>query len=260
MKEANTPPESDAPPVDPIARRSGLLARIWPYLRPHLRQTWVNVKVWAPFFANPFDRERCVRYWARESREGLTWKIALPSRCYSCKATEELLRREYDFTIRAFEYGPAIGLATIGIAAFFFILSVVFLSVTTFLLTLILLLGGGLLMYLKSWQERVRVFISTCRDHADGLTRPDAVVDDNNLHLFLPTPELAQAARVELQAERIRNRPLGGETGGYTPRGPDAGTSHRQDGLGPTVRRAPDLPPIKLSGDDDEEEDEVGLD
>ena len=52
-----------------------------------LRQCWLNLRVWMPFLLNPTDRDRQVVYWARDSRDGLLWKVAFPKQCWRCSET-----------------------------------------------------------------------------------------------------------------------------------------------------------------------------
>jgi hypothetical protein len=142
-----------------------------------------------------------VTYAARESREGTSWEIILPSRCWECGATERLLKREYDRELRSFESPVAIGSCAVAVA-FFFLLLGGWLGGMAYWLFLMALVGGGAMLFLKSWNERARVAISTCPEHADGLKAPGLVVYDNELSVILPTSQLAKAARDEMLAKR----------------------------------------------------------
>lgn len=240
-----------------VAAPSSAAARIWHDLRPKLHQTWLNLRVWMPVLLNPSERQRQIRYWARESCEGHTWMIALPARCWYCGRTDGLRTREYRTEVRGFEY-PLLILATAAGAALFLLLF----SWVAALLALLLAAVG---IAVKSWREDVRLVISTCDEHAADLRRPDMVLDQGELFVYSPTHQLAAAAIDELKAARRQAAStLGREGGGRTlnvaaassgdppplPRSSDGPTG------GPyrprTAPMVPDLPPIKLAGDDDD--------
>jgi len=282
-----SPPSKDDEPngssVDPAPlagnRPSGLRQRIteqiWPRWKPRFWQTWLNLQVWVPFLQNPNTRARQILYWGREHREGHSWRIALPAVCWHCGRTEGLRSREYDVDIRSFEYALQLAVATAG-SALLVLLLALWMSSWKLLLFALLLVGGGIgVILIKSWHERVRLVMWTCREHGDTMKRPDLVIDDNQLHVIMPTETLAGAAQEELNAERRRLATLKGAgstgtsasygSGGAMGTAP-AGEQHRPaagaaDGAPPPVYKpafntpnAPELPPIKLFGDDEEAE------
>lgn len=255
-------PLADPQPTAQAASKTvdGFSARTSQALRPCLAQTWLNLRIWIPFLLNPDLRQRRVRYWGREHREGDTWRIGLPAQCWHCGRTEGLRSREYDVDRRGFEYPLQIVAATLGsallLAFFAWLLSSSFL----WLLTLIVVAGGVGILLLKSWSERVRLVMWTCGDHADTMPSPEYVVDQNELHVFLPTVGLAEATQADLTDERRRKgRYSGGATSGAgaepRPRGdhptpPPSGDSTLPFGFAPPPKSV-ELPPIKLSGDED---------
>jgi len=264
-----------APPAPPGKQglRERLLAEVWPRLKPTLWQTWLNLQIWVPFLQNPNTRARQIIYWGREHREGHAWRVGLPAICWYCGRGENLRSREYDVELRSFEYALQIGAATIGVSSLLLLVAWwrgAWVSLLFALLTVIV--GVGLIL-LKSWHERVRLVMWSCRDHADAMTRPDFVIDENQLHVVMPTETLASAAQEELNAERRRLATQKGTGGGSTsaaggtswgtatprasedrkPSGPSEATAPPPS-YKPVYNtpNAPELPPIKLFGEDEE--------
>lgn len=237
-------------------------------MHPVWRQTWLNLQVWVPVLANPPLKRREVRYWAREARVGTTWQIALPSACWQCGTREGLTQREFDLGRSAFEQPLIFVAGSVAVCAFFLAWATLFGSWWALLLAVLAACGGIGLIRLKSWTERVRLVLSTCTEHAADLKCPEFVLDQNELFLFLPTEQLAELTRVELQAER-RGRARGGysaEMDSGTAAGRPQSEHPRSvrdrdvpaDDSAPVYRprlpsRPPvDLPPIKLAGDDED--------
>jgi hypothetical protein len=273
--------EPGRPAADPGAPpgRNGLRERfateIWPRLKPTLHQSWLNLQIWIPFLQNANTRARQIIYWGREHREGHAWRVGLPAVCWNCGRGEALRSREYDVEIRSFEYALQIGAATVGFSFFLLLISYWRGSWRFLLFTLVVALAGVGLMLLKSWRERVRLVMWSCRDHADTMLRPDLVIDENQLHVIMPTETLAAAAQEELNAERRRLQMQKGTGGGGTVAGggstwgtatparpaQERAPSAREDSAPPpsykpvhNMPNAPELPPIKLFGEDEEAE------
>lgn len=235
------------------------------FLRPRVYQAWCNLRVWLPFFDTPNRRARQVRYSPSDCRTGLSWDVALPRQCCRCGATEGLTSREFQESIRVFDYPlhiagvaglMAVGILFLAFLAFSFLSYTILLSLLLFVAFIVAVAGG--LLFLKSWEEDVRLRLFACPAHADELAPPDLVVNDNELTVVLPSESLAEAASAELkQQRRGKQRATGDSSAAYRP-------TSSAPGAPPAaipVRGAPplpprpiveDLPPIKLAGDDDD--------
>jgi hypothetical protein len=241
--------------------------RVWPYCQPIVDKAWLNLRVWVPFLANPKFRENQVVYGARESRDAASWTVSLPKQCWRCNTTAGLISRDYERDLRTFEAPVGILACAGGLAAFFFLLFVFFGWGACFLASALSVLGGLIFLYIKSWPEHARLNISTCRQHGDELSCPPLVVYDNSLYVMLDSPELAEAARTELDAKRkAGNRyaadgPAGPTTAAQTPRPkttsiklddepPPAGTSEASSRSTMASYKRAELPSIKLDDDD----------
>lgn len=257
---------ADPPPIPDIfaprpAAGPGWFARQRIRLAPAVRQTWLNVKVWAPFLLNPADRARLATFMAREKRTGLEWDVRLPEQCWSCGRTDGLREREFEQPVRSFEYPlPIVGLG--GMCVAFFLLIAWGLASWKFFLLALLCAGGIVVVLLiKSWPETVRVQMSTCADDARAMKFPECVVDQGELYLFLPNAKLGMATVVLAKAERLKRQ-------GFTPFAegsvPPTGSGYRPpsssddeaDDDRPRYRPPPPptprhLPPLKLDGDDE---------
>lgn len=176
--------------------------RAWPHVKPVIDSAWLNLRVWVPFLANPQFRECQVAYGARESRDGTRWDVSLPQQCWQCNTTTAVQSRTYERSLRTFDTPVAILACALGVAGFFFLLSVWIGSFLCFLISLFCVLGGLGFLYVKSWPEQARIVVSTCAEHADALRCPDLVVHDNVLYVMAFSPELAEVARAELNAKR----------------------------------------------------------
>lgn len=185
----------------------------WERARPRLRQTRLNLRVWLGMPLPPAMRDCVVRYTARENRVGLEWDVELPVQCWRCAAQSGLRRKRIKRLVRAF--GSAVPIAAgaaVLIAILFSLQCLVWVVFRESLLgigalTLIVLalpLLAAAIIRLRSWRESVRVSIFACAEHADELPPPDAVVDDEQLHLILPTASLAEEAWAELRDARRR--------------------------------------------------------
>ena len=234
--------------------------RYWQAMRPAVDQSLLNLRVWLPILATPDMKGREVRYGAREHRAGTKWQISLPEQCWQCGKTEGLQKREVSRSVRRFESPLSIISGTFGVALALFVLWVAWgwgLS-----LALLLTIVGAVLLFVKSWKERVRMTIWTCPEHAAEFAPPEISPGEDDLHLFVATESLAQAARAEIKAARRRNlpeRPVSGDT----PENADkpavrerpANRAPSPDEPPPPSRPQPtrtELPPLKLAGDEDE--------
>ncbi len=262
--EQSTNEPSDPQPAE-TEKKHGLFARYWPYARPYLRQTWLNIRVWIPVLLNPGDRARQVRYWTREARHRGTWEVALPKQCWKCGETENLRKREWSLERYSFEYPTLIagiavgtGIPSLWLATKF--MTTFFLSVAFFAFV-----GAIVAIYLKSWSEHVRIIMWTSEKHADNMPSPEVVIDQGELYLFAPTAQLAEVAREELKRRRREMKRV-------MPDNPGEGRDERAVSMDDkpaeveshelpprpakvTRTPTPDLPPIKLAGDEDDEGD-----
>lgn len=251
MPDAGQSPDPAAPP----SAKDRMLASA----APAGRQFLVNLKVWAPYFSNRIDRDRLVRFSALDYRVGLKWTTALPKQCWACGAEEPLAATEFKRTLRAYENPLAIlvGTAAGGLIGLLILLFAPGMG-TLLLLVLILAIGLGLLK-LKSWDEDVRLAVWSCREHREELARPEMCIDDQQLCVFAPTLELAEAARTAIREKRKRGlKPYEGaeappeeEPAAARTRRPPASAAES----GPSSYAPPppaELPPIRLAGEEDD--------
>jgi hypothetical protein len=219
------------------------------------RQSWLNLRVWVPFLLNPTDRDRQVVYWARDSRDGLMWKVAMPKQCWECGTTDSVKKREFRRSVRSFEYPLPILVGTLSMAALLFVLGV-WLWWMLLVGALVMVALCGALLLIKCWIEDVRVIVWSCARHSDDLPPPELVVDREYLYLYAPTATLAQEANAQIKEERLRsNRARAAARGGETPEEPPITSEDRptkEDRRPPRVVRQPkeDLPPLKLADDE----------
>jgi hypothetical protein len=265
--EPPIPPRAAAPKAEPLAPNrgadlaakraaaAGWLADRWIWLRPLARQAWINLQVWLPFLQNRTERERMVKYHPREHREGTRWAIVLPRQCWRCAATDTLWDRELELEIRAFEYPLQVLAGMLGAAGFFLFLAWAFGSWRMLVFYLLSLLVGGVVLWVKSWPETVKLQMWTCPQHAAEMRAPTMGIEEGELFLFMPSEQLADQARRDLRAARLeRDSLLPG-----APRSTPSSTSTADVGHaggGPARPAAPgpifpELPPIKLAGDDE---------
>ncbi len=233
------------------------------YLRPRVQQAWGNLRIWLPFFDTPNRRARQIRFSNSDCRDGFSWDVALPQQCCRCGRTDNLKSQGFETLVRAFEYPLHIagvaGLMTAGVLLLAFMaLTVGFISTVLSLLifaAVIVSVAAGLL-WLKSWDEDVRLRLFACPDHLAELREPEMVVHDNELTIVLPSESLAEAAMAELkQRRRGKHR---GTSESTSPARPASGvTPPAAIPIGtpplPTRPYVQDLPPIKLAGEDDED-------
>lgn len=234
------------------------------FLRPRVYQAWCNLRVWLPFFDTPNRRARQIRYSPSDCRTGLSWNLALPRQCCRCGVADGLTSREFHESVRVFDYPLHIaGVAGLMAAGVLFLAFIAFsFGMYTTLLSLLLLVAfigtvGGGLLYLKSWEEDVRLRLFACPEHAEELSPPDLVVTDNELTVVLPSESLAEAAQAELkQQRRGKQRGAGESSASYRPaqNAPGAAPAAIPVPPPPLPKRpiVEDLPPIKLAGDDED--------
>lgn len=233
------------------------------FLRPRVHQAWCNLRAWLPFFDTPNRRARQVRYSPNDCRTGLFWDVALPRQCCRCAATDGLKSQEFKQSIRVFDYPLHIaGIAALMSGGILFLAFVTFSLLSYTILFSLLAIAGfivavaSVLLFLKSWVEDVRLRLFACAEHTDELQPPDLVVHDNELTVVLPSESLAEAAAAELKQQRRGKRAAGESSGSYrsassAPGAPPAAIPVNQPPLPPRPM-VPDLPPIKLAGDDDD--------
>lgn len=240
------PPLPDESHPAPDAAPSWLAARA--------RQTWLNFQVWLPPLMNPPTKAREVVYWARQHRERGVWEIALPAQCWQCGAQHGLQHADFEFDVRSFDNALAILIGFGGLLAFMGLLSFFMGSTFLILLTAMLALAAAGVLYLKSWKESIHIVVNACGQHAGDVRAPEAVVEQEELHLFLANDALAGATRLALQEER-RGRAMAVPGGGVAPQAPSpapSGMPLPSASAPPTYSRpiVPELPPIKLDGDE----------
>lgn len=249
------------------SRAVGSGNRFWETIRPALEQSALNLRVWLPILRTPDMKGREIRYGAREHRTGLKWQIALPEQCWQCGKTEGLERRELSRSVRRFESPLTTISATFGVAGVLLVLWLVFGGAWLFRLAFLLAIVGAALLFIKSWKERVRLAFWSCAQHADDALAPQMSPGEDDLHVFVASDSLAEAARAELKAARRRELPDRPAAASSSP------SSKSEKPQKPSVRdragdRAPsedeppppsrplptrtELPPLKLAGEEDE--------
>lgn len=253
------PPQAQVSPAIPAAateplRQPDTRVKWLAPARPELNQMLRNVRVWLPFLANPVERSLLIRYPPDLDRVGLTWRVALPRLCWHCARAEQLLPRNYETTLRSFEYPMGIVIGTAAIALLGLMIALAW-PVFGLLLFLFSLLIGGAVLWLKSWTEQVQVTLWTCPEHAGPMLPPGMAIDDQQLHLFLGHADVLQAAQEELLERRRSSagRRALGATGASTPRSVapplvEAPTSVPRPN--PVPSKPADMPPIKLADDE----------
>lgn len=207
------------------------------------------LRVWIPQLLTEEHSARLVQYWARESRQGAAWRIALPRQCWQCAAKDSLKSEMLNVDVRGFTAPQAI----LGGGAFT-ALCLVMLAIALswwngILLAIVVLAACAAVFWLKSWKDRVQVGISTCQVHAKELQYPDLVLYDNDLYVFTPTVQLAKAARDELSASRrLGKGPVAVDAPPPSSRRARAESTESTPEFSRPAREA--LPPLKLDGDD----------
>lgn len=252
--DASSDPAAVPADLDAVARARTIGDRLLRHGRPLGDQAWLNIQVWIPALLNP-PLEACkVTYWAREHRDAMTWKIALPKRCWHCSTDIDLRRREYDRRIRSFQAPLPIAGTAAGIFLLLLAIAYLFGSWKFGVLAVVSVVVGIAVIWLKSWEERVRLLIWTCDQHADELTRPRYVVDQNELVMFLPTESLAEITRADLKEERRgRAAKAGIDTSSPATERPTRPATEGHAPPPPPPVKPRDLPPIKLAGDEEDD-------
>lgn len=224
-------------------------------LGPWLDRALLNLRVWLPALRTPDLKGRQVKYRARESRTAMTWNIGLPRQCWQCAATEGLTSRKFSHEIRSFESPTNILGGTWGAAALLLLLWIFFGGAWCLRLAFLIAAGGLVWLWIKSWQERVRITAWTCVEHLDEMPSPETVSYDEDLYLFAPSESLAEVARAELIAARKKE---GKHLAERRPEKP-AVSRDRDPADGPAappparpIVTRDELPPLKLAGDEEE--------
>ena len=256
---ASGPPRASA---TASATAANAKARLETVVRPALAQLAVNMRIWAPFFSNPFHRSTLVRFSSEDDRVGLSWKVVLPRQCWQCGQKTGLAPMEYEQAIRAFDnpiaiVGGGLAAAFIGLILFLWMP-----GISTFVVLALIVIAASGLLLLKSWQEVVRLTMFSCPVHVGEMRSPEMAIDDQKLHVFLPTPELAATTADEIAERRkhhARSRTMAAE-GSASERSFAAVEPSPRSAPAPSEAPLPftprsealDLPPIKLAGDEDE--------
>ncbi len=203
-----------------------------------------------------------MRYENRDARKGMQWTVLLPQQCWMCSTEEGLESRRFDEQLKVYHQPVMIISVSIAFVVLIILLTLCFMDIWLIALVCIGIVAGGawLMLKMKSWYEEVRLHIWSCRQHAGLLEKPDMIVEDEALHIFLPTPEIARAARVDLK-ERRRSGGRGKDHPADSDESANAPATERPSTRPPAAGppspfrySAPreELPPIKLDGDDDD--------
>lgn len=257
--------DRDAATEDKPSSSPGAAAanRYWQAARPVLDQSLLNLRVWLPILATPDMKGREIRYGAREHRASTKWQIALPEQCWQCGKTEGLQKREVSRSVRRFDSPLSIISGTFGVSVVLLVFCILLRSPMLFNLAFLLAIVGGVLLFVKSWKERVRITLWTCPEHAAEFAPPEISPGEDDLHVFVATESLAEAARAEVKAARRRNlpeRPAGADP---TERADKPAVRERAANRAPSSDEPPppsrtlptrtELPPLKLAGEEDGE-------
>ena len=268
MEDTSQPSADNRPPpersgAEEVRRRA---RQSWTFLRPRLWQTAVNLRVWVPAFSNRGVEVRRVRLWAREFRHGLTWQFDLPQQCWKCGQTDELVSRRIERRVRSFDM-PLVNAAGMGGVTLALLLwASWFDSYVVSILALASIPVGFAVVMFRSWVEEVELRIWSCREHEEELQPPEMVVDQGELFLFTATAELAKAANRELASRRRRDVARHGSPQAASDR-PTSATGDESESADKPPEPGtlfgnrppkPDLPPIKLVGDEEEDESGTG--
>lgn len=223
---------------------------------PWLDRVLLNLRVWLPALRTPDMKARQVKYRARESRKAMTWSIGFPRQCWQCAATDGLTSRKFSDEIRSFESPTNILGGTWGVAAVFLFFWIFIGGGWSLKMAFLIAAGGLIALWVKSWKERVRVTVWSCAEHLDELMPPEAVSYDEDLYLYAPSEQLAEAARAELIAARKKEGKHPSDAS--PPRAPPPRVPTQANELAPPPPAPPvvvreELPPLKLAGDEEED-------
>jgi hypothetical protein len=246
---------SSTPPSSPEARGPNFFERTWPKVKPYVDRSWLVLRAWVPFFANPEFRSKQVIYVAKDSRNAGVWTVALPKKCLHCGRDEVTVARQFPHDVRNFETPAPILGAIAGLFVFFMLLWLWLSYSQLFLLSLAILLGGAVLMYVKSWKEEVEIAAWACADHTGTAVGPEIVPQEDVLHVIVANTKLAEAARADVLALRKARQGYAGappSTSSASP--PPARPTVRPGEVSPATPPRPEtasyrreeLPPIKL--------------
>lgn len=216
------------------------------WLAPRARQAWLNLRVWVPGLANPDLRARTVTLGSREARQGQTWDVELPEQCWSCGEREGLRRRAYDLAVRGFEFPLGIAAGALATSAIWFVWLVVWPGRLPLVLLLGTLLLGAAGVFIKSWVDEVSLGAWHCPRHLEA-PPVEFVLEENQLHVVLPSTRLAEALAESVQQRRRSRRAYADDSAPPPPSGRDS-RPHTEHPLPQSYHRAtPDLPPIELA-------------
>lgn len=211
-----------------------------------LHQAWLNLRIWVPGLANPDLRSRIVAFGAREARQGQIWDIELPEQCWACGEREGLRRRSFDHDVRGFEFPLGIALGTLATAAVWLL----WLSLWPGRIPLLLLVAtlgmGAAAIYVKSWSDEVTLGVWFCPRHPEP-PPVEFVLEEDRLHVVLPSAQLADALRKALEQRRRSRKAYASEFEDRPP-APNEPRPHAEHPLPQSFSRStPDLPPIELA-------------
>ncbi len=201
----HSPGAADAGQPEPAAKRK----RWRPYarfVRPRLRQIWLNIQIWIPFLINPFERRRLVKLSDDEGRHDLEWEVELPRQCWKTGQRAGLQACRFERRYRSFDRPLAIfGVMFLALMVVSTLSCLLGPYLTPTLYLTILVLGLGVL-WIKSWRERVRLTLWSLPQHSADAQMPDLAIYNDQMYLYLPSVDLARAMSLELRTQRDERR------------------------------------------------------
>lgn len=238
-------------------RPAGKLAERAAAARPWLDRALLNLRVWVPAFRTPSMKVRQVKYRSSDARSGLTWNVGLPRQCFACGKPDDLTMRRFSQEVRVFDSPTTILGGSLGAAALFFLIGVLFWWPTFLILSVIVVVLGSVYQFIKTWNERVRVTIWSCSEHLDDLTAPEVVSYDDDLYVYLPHESLAEPARAELiesrkKVQKTRPPAVAAQADRAAESEPAVAPAESSDAPPASIPRRTELPPLKLAGEEDE--------
>lgn len=231
-------------------------------------QARLNLSLWTSTLGSGM-RDRQVKFMARDYRPSMTWSLLMPKRCWLCDESPAPRRVEFRRTLRGFN-SP---LAAVAIGFFVVILgfaaALIFRSPLLLVLSVLAVAVVPVILHFRSWNEEVRLVFFSCERHASELECPPMALHEDDLSVFMPTPELAQRTREMILAERRKggrylsdeqkeaataSTPLvdpmlrGADDDAESFEREDAGErrASKSDSLPPTRSLREELPPIRL--------------
>lgn len=261
--EEPTPPQENAAAGDKEAPFRPTRGKTVEPAKTKMQKLWRRLCVWMPTLANPHEKRCLIRYESRDARTGMKWTVVLPRQCWMCGQEEDLSPRRFDEHLRVYHQPVMIVSVAAAIAVLIMLTTLCWMSIWLVALVCIGIVVGGawVLLKMKSWYEDVRLHVWSCHQHAGILEQPDTIIEDEALHIFLPTPEIARAAREDLKERRKsgprgKDAPADSESSGASAAPPSTPSSPMPDRARSPYRpvvQQEELPPIKLHGDEDDD-------